>query len=349
MLKITVLVENSVRKRHLAAEHGLSFWLELDDANILFDAGQSDVYLRNASRLGIDIGLKRIGLCSATGTTTMGTAFASSLLNAPAGRGFFAHPDAFAERFGHDMRQAGLSWQPDDLSGFTSRLMYNTGTMEIARDTCLCCRLPETDQHRRRVAGILIARTARCETDLFLDEQILTSRQRDGLVVICGCCHLGLLNALTCVRQLYPQEKNPGCNRWLSPRPGIGRAAGRPVPGAAGVRDRPPGPDALHRRTGLVPPESVFRRSLPVASNRRQHHVLNFSNRGVKPELRDAVFALHAKIHPVLFKNRLDDGQTQPGSQRTAAGLVEAFPDSAQFLGRNGGPGIADGNTASHG
>ena len=206
MLKITVLVENSVRKRHLAAEHGLSFWLELDDANILFDAGQSDVYLRNASRLGIDIGKADRAVLS-HGHYDHGDGFRFFPAERSGWPRFFAHPDAFAERFGHDMRQAGLSWQPDDLPGFTSRLMYNTGTMEIARDTCLCCRLPELTSTAGVSPGFLIRKNGTLETDLFLDEQILTSRQRDGLVVICGCCHPGLLNALTCVRQLYPQEK----------------------------------------------------------------------------------------------------------------------------------------------
>lgn len=59
MMKITLLAENLVRQRGLLAEHGLSFWIERDDGPILFDAGQTDVYLHNARILGIDVASAR--------------------------------------------------------------------------------------------------------------------------------------------------------------------------------------------------------------------------------------------------------------------------------------------------
>ncbi|MBQ7012722.1 MAG: MBL fold metallo-hydrolase, partial [Oscillospiraceae bacterium] len=54
-MQFTVLTENRVRKRGLLAEHGLSLWIEHDGMCILFDTGQSDVYVRNAAALGIDL------------------------------------------------------------------------------------------------------------------------------------------------------------------------------------------------------------------------------------------------------------------------------------------------------
>ena len=57
-MKVTVLAENSVCKtnsRDLKSEHGLSLFIEFDDRKILFDLGQSDLFIRNAEKMGIDL------------------------------------------------------------------------------------------------------------------------------------------------------------------------------------------------------------------------------------------------------------------------------------------------------
>lgn len=59
--KITTLVENAVYGRSLQAEHGLSLLIENNRYKILFDTGQSDLFIRNAT-LRISILRKWISL-----------------------------------------------------------------------------------------------------------------------------------------------------------------------------------------------------------------------------------------------------------------------------------------------
>lgn len=55
-MKITVLVENSTRiDNYLLAEPALSLLIEADGRKILFDTGYSDIFLRNAKILNIDL------------------------------------------------------------------------------------------------------------------------------------------------------------------------------------------------------------------------------------------------------------------------------------------------------
>ena len=55
-MKITVLVENNTRiDNYLLAEPALSLLIELEGRKILFDTGYSDVFLKNARTLGIDL------------------------------------------------------------------------------------------------------------------------------------------------------------------------------------------------------------------------------------------------------------------------------------------------------
>lgn len=53
--KITALAENSVYGKGLQGEHGLSLLVEADGHKVLFDTGASDLFIRNARLLGVDL------------------------------------------------------------------------------------------------------------------------------------------------------------------------------------------------------------------------------------------------------------------------------------------------------
>lgn len=55
-MKWTVLVDNRTNAPALETEHGLSILLEMEHHRILLDTGASDMLIRNAERLGIDLG-----------------------------------------------------------------------------------------------------------------------------------------------------------------------------------------------------------------------------------------------------------------------------------------------------
>ena len=54
-MKWTVLSDNRSNDCHLSTEHGLSILLETEKYRILLDTGASDVFVRNAEVLGIDL------------------------------------------------------------------------------------------------------------------------------------------------------------------------------------------------------------------------------------------------------------------------------------------------------
>ena len=56
-MKWTVLSDNRTNNSHLQTEHGLSILLETGKYRILLDTGTSDVFIRNAEKLGIDLSM----------------------------------------------------------------------------------------------------------------------------------------------------------------------------------------------------------------------------------------------------------------------------------------------------
>ena len=57
LMKWTVLSDNRAKDPSLQTEHGLSILLETGRHRILLDTGANDVFIRNAKRMGIDLGI----------------------------------------------------------------------------------------------------------------------------------------------------------------------------------------------------------------------------------------------------------------------------------------------------
>ena len=54
-MRIINLVENELGETDCEAVHGLSFYVETDNHKLPFDASPSDLVIRNAQKLGVDL------------------------------------------------------------------------------------------------------------------------------------------------------------------------------------------------------------------------------------------------------------------------------------------------------
>ncbi len=54
-MRLTVLIDNYSDNDKFIMEHGLSYYIDTGKSKILFDTGQSDAFVHNALKLGIDI------------------------------------------------------------------------------------------------------------------------------------------------------------------------------------------------------------------------------------------------------------------------------------------------------
>ena len=98
-MKLTVLVDNNTFiDKYFYGEPGLSFYIEDGFEKILFDTGYSELFIRTAKKLGIDLStLTKVVLSHGHDDHTGGLVhlleeFDTSLLE------ILAHPDTFAEK-----------------------------------------------------------------------------------------------------------------------------------------------------------------------------------------------------------------------------------------------------------
>ena len=97
--EITLVVENSVYRSQLLAEHGLSFWIDYGDNSYLFDTGQGQVLNHNLKTLGLNpTELK--GVILSHGHYDHGGGLNNILEQQPEVP-VYAHPDVFLPKYSH--------------------------------------------------------------------------------------------------------------------------------------------------------------------------------------------------------------------------------------------------------
>jgi len=200
---ITTLVENTVHRAGLRAEHGLSYHIQFGSHRVLFDTGQSDLLLDNACLLGLDLRqLNAIALSHGHYDHCGGLKAAWSLSPKCA---LYLHPAATAPKFSvnpsGEARSIGLPGDAQDVIRASANTVWTRGLTEIVPGLFATGEIPRTTDFED-VGGRFFLDATGQQPDPLVDDQALFYESEDGLVVLLGCAHAGLVNTLLHVEQL---------------------------------------------------------------------------------------------------------------------------------------------------
>jgi 7,8-dihydropterin-6-yl-methyl-4-(beta-D-ribofuranosyl)aminobenzene 5'-phosphate synthase len=186
-------------------EHGLAFLIEVEGSRVLFDTGQSgDVLLHNLRLVEVDPAtIDAVAISHAHYDHTGG--LPELLGHLRPGTPLYANPDLFRERWSRregKLQSAGLSMTQTELAEGV-RLALSARPQEIVPGVWTSGEItarpePEgrSDYHRMRQGGAVVA-------DAYRDDMALVLQTGDELVLLCGCCHAGLLNTLAHVQRIF--------------------------------------------------------------------------------------------------------------------------------------------------
>jgi 7,8-dihydropterin-6-yl-methyl-4-(beta-D-ribofuranosyl)aminobenzene 5'-phosphate synthase len=207
--KIVVLVENNALHKGLSAEHGLSLYVETDRGNILFDTGQSDLLLKNAKTLGIDLTkINKIVLSHGHYDHTGGLLPLLKTLKKKIE--VIAHPDAFKKiHFGCGWigigRDIGIPFEESDLRKY-AELIEDDKPREVLPGIFTTGEIERRTDYEDAGEGFFLDQNCR-KPDIIRDDQALILDADEGLIVLFGCGHSGLINTLIKVREMFQNRE----------------------------------------------------------------------------------------------------------------------------------------------
>lgn len=189
-MKIVTLTENTACHSSLLAEHGLSLYIEAGEAKLLFDAGQTDAFARNADALGVDLSRVDAAIVSHGHYDHGGglPVFLERNASAPV----YVQKDAFGEHYHGSEKYIGL----EPSLRLSSRLIPVDGICEIAPGITLhsCHDRPLAEPIRP--FGLTRKEGSRFLAEDFRHEQYLLIEEKGKRILISGCSHRGIRNIL---------------------------------------------------------------------------------------------------------------------------------------------------------
>lgn len=196
-LKISILTENLPGdKTHW--EHGLSYLIEYDNYKILFDTGQSDLFLRNAEIMGISLNnIDKIVL-------SHGHYDHGNGLNYINGGTLITHPHSFKKRYRKEGKsyiglKNGMEWHQEQFN-----LITTTEPYPISDKITFLGQIPRITEFESQTTNFVFEDDT---PDFVLDDSALAIEMDKGVFVITGCGHAGIVNSLLHARVVTQKDK----------------------------------------------------------------------------------------------------------------------------------------------
>ncbi len=213
-MKLTVLVDNNtIIDRYFLGEPGVSYCIESDEGKYLFDVGYSDVFLRNANKMGINL-LQLDGIVISHGHNdhTGGLTELVKLYSEGTYEGreltkplLLAHPDTFLNKE-IDGFDVGSIISKDKMNKYF--------TLQLSKEpvwlTDKLVFLGEIERNNTFEAKVSVGKTLRdhsWEEDFLLDDSALVYKSKHGLVIITGCSHSGICNIIEYAKKVCNEKK----------------------------------------------------------------------------------------------------------------------------------------------
>ena len=187
-MKIYCLIENNALSGEFLCEHDLSLFIDTGKHKILFDMGQSDAYIENARRLGLDLSSVDIAILS-HGHYDHGGGIKSFLeINTTAS--IYMSKHAFEPHYNGKRKYIGLDTALMD----SSRIIFTDNTVSIDTGITVFNCNDKKPLYDFGTFGQTVLKNDEYISEDFCHEQYLLITENDKKILFSGCSHKGILN-----------------------------------------------------------------------------------------------------------------------------------------------------------
>ena len=214
-MKLTVLVDNNTLiDRYFYGEPGVSYFIEDEGQRILFDLGYSDVFIRNAQKMNINLldmdfmVLSHGHLDHTWGLDPLIRLYTEAIIEEIDHKKptLIAHPLTLLTKTLNGLEEIGSTISEEKLSKhfqiklsqepvwLTKRLVF---LGEIER---------KNDFEAKKPIGKVVKDNLE-EDDYLMDDSVLVYKSLKGLVIITGCSHAGICNIVEYAKEICEDDR----------------------------------------------------------------------------------------------------------------------------------------------
>ncbi len=208
-MKIKVLLDNNTYiDQYYYGEPAVSYYIEVDDRKILFDTGYSDVLIKNAKAMGIDLNsVTNIVLSHGHNDHSNGLMYLKEeidLLKVS----LTAHPLCFQPK-SEGAEHIGSPYSEEEISAMC-RYVPATGPYRISDHCLFLGEIPAFNsfEKRHKIGKTVI--DGKVADDYVIDDSALVCDTKEGIFIITGCSHSGICNIVEYSKQLCKCNKVAG-------------------------------------------------------------------------------------------------------------------------------------------
>lgn len=207
-MRLRVLADNNTFIDHYyLGEPAASYAIEDEDQLLLFDTGYSDVFMRNAASMGVNLdAVSTVVLSHGHNDHTRGLSF---LLNEKRPElTVVGHPHVFKERF-ESGQSIGSPLSEETLSRRCT-LRLSRDPVQVSPNLVYLGEIPRVHAFESSPAKCTILLDGVESPDHILDDSALVYTGAKGLFIISGCSHAGICNIIERAKEVCGEERIHG-------------------------------------------------------------------------------------------------------------------------------------------
>jgi len=213
-MKLTVLVDNNtIIDRYFLGEPGVSFFIQAEDKNILFDTGYSDIFISNAHKLGISMyDIDYVAISHGHNDHTWGLVPLIRLYTEARCEGMKLEKPVL---LAHEQAFEGKYYGSETIGSLLSaKVLEEHFDVKLGKSPCWITdklvflgEIERTNGFENRRPVGKRTNQGSMEDDYVPDDTALAYKSADGLVIITGCSHSGICNIIEYAKKVTGESR----------------------------------------------------------------------------------------------------------------------------------------------